>query len=74
MTDDTFLKDALVLAGKMSNAARDLVGGDGLYFRKMPPANIIDAGQLALKLRNAIDEYDRCILENMPAATRTTNE
>lgn len=59
----------LLLAGTMANAARDLVGGQGLNFRHRA-ATILTLSERAATLLKAVDEYDNAIIE----AAREKNE
>lgn len=50
-------KKILFLAGKMSDAARAVVGGQGINFRVLP-AHIDNLSELCIALRKAVDAYD----------------
>lgn len=60
MNNDT--TKALMLAGRMADAARAVVGGQGLNF-KQEPANVLSISALAERLQRAVDEYDRHIID-----------
>lgn len=57
------LRGALALAGKMSEAARNVVGGKSITIGVHPPANVYNMGDFAAFLREAVDDYDAAILE-----------
>ena len=73
MTDNDY-KEALYLAGRMSDAARRITGGNsfGVGFIA-PPAGINNIAELACELEKAVDEYDECIRALMHNNTKDKN-
>lgn len=69
MSDKDFLQeraallDALALAGKMSDAARSLVGGQSITIGRQAPASIYDLSARAVALQDAVDAYDAAIID-----------
>jgi hypothetical protein len=55
----------LTLAGKMSDAARNIVGGNVLTVGRMSSANVYNISEACKVLRDAVDDYDRAIIEAM---------
>ncbi|WEM00052.1 MULTISPECIES: hypothetical protein [Delftia] len=54
----------LPLAGKLADAARQVVGGDVLTVGRVAPADVYCLGELCKRLRDAVDEYDAAIIES----------
>jgi hypothetical protein len=60
-TDNEYQK-ALLLAGKMADAATNLVGGQGLNSRLPHTVNIDNFTKLAQELRKATEKYNEQII------------
>ena len=57
-------KEMLVLAGKMSTAARSIVGGQDITVGVHMAADVFNIGSLCNKLKEAVDKYDFLILSS----------
>lgn len=62
------LEGLLELAGKMSNAARRVVGGRDITLgNNIPSANLDNLNFFCQQLREAVDNYDEAILRAIDA-------
>ena len=60
------MKDLLTAAGKLSTAARNVVGGREITVgQNLPPINVYSLSLALEKLRIAVDEYDAEIIKLM---------
>ncbi|NTA27371.1 hypothetical protein [Allorhizobium ampelinum] len=55
--------EKMIAAGKMATAARRMVGGYDINGFKVAPANVFTMADAAKALEEALDEYDRLVVE-----------
>ena len=55
------MNELLILAGKLSDAARNVAGGNSITIGTVPPAHVYNLQPAVYELRKAVDAYDKAV-------------